>query len=73
MSDSLAEAYPKEQARVRECLEHYEDIQRQFGRRVSCHFAIAMIKSSLAAAERAAAEQDVAAMVRCLVDLRSIE
>jgi len=73
MTDTLAEALPREQARVREVFKHYQDCQREMGSRVNCHFAIAMINSSLAAAEKAAAEGDVVAMLRCYQDLKEID
>jgi hypothetical protein len=70
---TLADAYPKEQARVRRVLEHYQEAQRTMGPRVNCHFAIASIKQSLERAEKAAAEQDVVAMLECYQDLTEIK
>lgn len=71
--DNLAEALPREQARVRTVLSHYEDAQRTMGDRVNCHFAIFSIKASLAAAEKAAAAGDVVAMIQAYSDLKEIE
>jgi len=73
MSDSLAEALPHQMERVRHVLTQYEETQRECGDRVNCHFAIMMIKSSLAAAEKATAAGDVVAMLACYEDLKEIQ
>ncbi len=61
---SLAEALPREMARVRdEVIPVYQTISTGF-------IAIALMRQSLDAAAKALAEQDVAAMLGCLEDLR---
>lgn len=62
--DTLADALPKEQARVRKLMIAY----RQIG--PAGRFALAMMEASLRSADKAAAEGDVAAMISCLEDLR---
>lgn len=66
-SRTLAEELPYQQQRVRELLPLYE----QCG--PGGMFAVAMIKASLAAAERAASSGDVVAMLRACKDLQEIE
>ena len=58
---------------MREVLSHYEEVQKAMGISANCHFAITTIKSSLAAAEKAAAEHDTVAMLSCYQDLKGIE
>jgi hypothetical protein len=71
---SLGEEYPKQQARVREILSHYEETYRMpNGAGRGCIFAINSIKSTLAAADRAAITGDVAAMIRLYEEMRGIE
>jgi hypothetical protein len=65
--ETLANALPKEQERVRELIPIYESVG------VAGAFAVAMMKSSLRAAEIAAASGDVVAMVRALEDLRGYD
>ena len=62
---TLAEALPIEQARCRGILEHAREIG-------SCGALLcAMLRQSLAAADRACAEGDVVAMIQSLGDLQS--
>lgn len=63
MSESLAEALPREQQRVRDLLRLYESIP-------SGAFAAAMMKESLARAERAAAAGDLQEMLVAYQDLQ---
>lgn len=66
---SLAEAFPKEQARVRELIVMYRDpVLNGAG-----NFAAAMMEQSLAAADRAIMSGDVVAMIRCYEDLKGYE
>ena len=60
--ESLAEALPREQQRVRELLPLYDAIPE--GR-----FAAAMMRESLARAERAAVSGDIVAMIVACKDL----
>jgi hypothetical protein len=62
--ETLADALPREQERVRELIPIYESLG------VSGTFAVAMMKISLREAEKAAARGDVVAMLRALEDLR---
>ena len=66
-NESLGEALPKEQARVREVLSHYIALgpPGQFGAR--------MIEASLQAADRAVMDGDLMAMVAAYKDLQTIE
>lgn len=70
--ETLADALPRQQARVREVLALYEELQRENPRAI-CGPAIAMIKASLAEAERAAISGDVIAMLRAHEDLKEIQ
>lgn len=65
--ETLAEALPKEQARVRKVLTLYQDIGEvgQFG--------AAMIEESLKKADIAASSGDVIAMLAAHQDLKEIE
>ncbi len=62
--ESIAEALPKEQQRVRELIEIYEEIP------AGC-FAAAMMRQSLSLAEKAAASGDLVAMIAAYKDLES--
>lgn len=62
--ETLADALPKEQERVRELIPIYESVG------VAGAFAVAMMKKSLSDAEKASAAGDIAGMVRALEDLR---
>jgi hypothetical protein len=65
---------PRECARVREVLSNYEEVFRMpDGSGRGCAFAIAMIKQSLAAADRAMISGDVVEMLRCYNDLKETE
>lgn len=61
--ESLAEALPKEQQRVREMLPFYDEIPNGV-------FAATMMRMALARAERAAASGDVVAMVFSYEELK---
>lgn len=65
--ETLAEALPKEQARVREVLGHYKEIGPP-GR-----FGAMMIERSLQAADKAVMSGDPVAMMRALKDLQGIK
>ena len=65
--ETLADALPKEQERVRELIPIYESTGSAGA------FALAMIKNSLREAEIAAASGDVVAMMRAFEDLRSYD
>jgi len=64
MEDSLAEAFPKAQKRVRKLIKQYKEIGPP-GR-----FAIMMMERSLDDAEKAAASGNVIDMIRAYNDLR---
>lgn len=64
---NLAEALPKEQARVRELIEMYREIGPAGA------FARMMMEHSLRAADKAASEGDVVAMLRAYEDLKGYE
>ena len=63
MIESIAEALPKEQERVRALLSLYEKIPTGV-------FAATMMRQSLAQAERAAAAGDVVGMLAAYQDLQ---
>ena len=63
---SLADAYPKEQARLRELIAAYKEIP-------TGAFGAAMIEQTLKRADKAAAEQDTIAMIRCYDEMRGCE
>lgn len=64
--ETLAEALPREMARVREVLGHYREIGP------AGMFGAAMIEQDLRAADRAVMSGDVVAMLRSLKTLQSI-
>ncbi len=64
--ETLAEALPKEQQRVRELLPIYDAFP-------AGTVAAKMIRQSLARAEQAAASGDVAAMIAAYEDLRGYD
>ena len=66
MIESLAEALPREQARVREVIAIYEGFPA--GR-----LAASMMKLSMAKSEKAAASGDVAAMITAYEELKGYE
>jgi hypothetical protein len=65
--ESLGEALPKEQARVREVLGHYKEIGAP-GR-----FGVMMIEQSLKKADQAIMSGDVAAMITAFKELQEIK
>lgn len=65
--DSLAEALPKEQARVREVLGHYKEIGPPGA------FAVVMIEQSLRSADKAVMSGDVVAILAAYEDLKQIQ
>ncbi len=65
--ESLGEALPKEQARVREVLGHYKAIGP------AGMIGAAMIEQSLQKADEAAISGDLVAMVTAYKDLQGIE
>ena len=67
MSESLAEALPREIARVQELMPAYVEIGS------AGLFALAMMKNSIAVAHKAMMEGDVVAMIRALKDLKEYE
>lgn len=67
--ESLAEALPKEQARVRELIVMYRDPALNG----AGNLAAAMMEQSLAAADRAIMSGDVVSMIRCYEDLTGYE
>ena len=66
MSDSLGEALPKEQARVRALIVMYN--APELGG--SGRFATMMMEQSLQAADKAIMSGDVVEMIRCYEDLK---
>ena len=64
--ETLADALPAEQSRVRELLAIYESIP-------TGAFGAAMIRRALARAEQAAVSGDVVAMIQAYEDLKSYE
>ena len=64
--ETLGDALPKEQARVRTVLGHYKDIGPPGA------FGAAMIEQSLQKADRAIISGDVAAMAAAYQDLQEI-
>lgn len=62
-SESLAEALPREQQRVRELLPLYDAIPTGI-------FAATIMRQALTRAEQASASGDVVAMLRCYEELR---
>lgn len=66
MTESLGEALPKEQARVRELIRQYRDpILGGAG-----EIAARMMEASLQAADKAVMSGDVVEMIRCHKDLQ---
>lgn len=65
--ETLADALPKEMARVREVLGHYREIG------AAGMFGAAMIEQDLRAADRAVMSGDVVAMLRSLKTLQGIK
>jgi len=65
--ETLADALPKEMARVREVLGHYREIG------AAGMFGAAMIEQDLRSADRAVMSGDVVAMLRSLKTLQGIK
>jgi hypothetical protein len=63
-SESLADALPTEQGRIRELLSVYDSFPTGI-------FAASMMRASLSNAERVSAAGDVVGMIAALADLRS--
>jgi len=61
---SLADEYPKEQARVRKVLGHYKEIGP------AGVFGATMIEDLLRRADKASAEQDTVEMIRCFKEMQ---
>lgn len=61
---SLADEYPKEQARVRKVLGYYKDIGPAGA------FGATMIEDLLRRADKASAEQDTVEMIRCFKEMQ---
>ena len=64
---SLGETFPKEQARIREVLEHFKAIGPDG------MFGVAMIEAALQRADQAAMSGDLVAMLRSFQELKEIE
>jgi hypothetical protein len=64
---SLAEALPKQQARVREILGHYKEIGEPG------MFGATLIENSLRMTDKAVASGDVGAMIAAYEDLKTIK
>jgi len=71
MSESLGDAYPKEQARLRECLGRYQELRSMPGVNVS--FALAAIEDVLRRADEAAISGDLPAMIRLYQEMQGCE
>lgn len=67
MAESLAEAFPKEQARIREVLGEFKAIGSPGT------FGAAMIEATLRKADEAAASGDVVEMIRVFEEMKGIE
>jgi hypothetical protein len=67
MAESLAEALPREQARVREILGHYKEIGP------AGMFGAAFIEADLREADQAVMSGDVVRMIRAYEKLKEIE
>ncbi len=65
--ETLGDALPKEQARVREVLGHYKEIG------TAGMFGAAMIEQSLKNSDQAVMSGDLVAMLRAYEDLESIK
>lgn len=67
MGNTFPEEYAAEQARLRELIEVYREIGP------AGSFGASAITAVLNAANKAAAEHDTVAMIRCLVEMRECE
>jgi class 3 adenylate cyclase len=71
MSESLADALPREIARVQRKIARYVEYKREAGRHaIGFNVTIALMQHEVDRAIRACAEGDVAAMVSSLQELR---
>lgn len=68
MTESLAEAFPREQQRLRDLIQAYRDLPGGVGA-----FGALMIEQTLQAADRAAASGDVVAMIRSYQAMQECE
>lgn len=68
---TLADAYPREQARCRELLARYRELEGRPG--VFVGFAVAAIEDMLRRADEAAAQQDLPAMIRVYQEMKETE
>jgi len=68
MADSLGEAFPREQARVRELLHVYQRLPKNAGA-----FGAVMLEQVLQRADQAAISGDPVAMLRSLQELKGCE
>ena len=66
MNDSLGEALPKEQARVRELVQIYRDPDLNGAGEIAAR----MMEAALKAADQAVMNGDIAAMIRAYNDLK---
>lgn len=64
--DTLGEALPREMSRVRDLIPIYDSVPMG-------HIAAGLMRASIDAAQRALAEGDVVAMIRCYQDLKGYE
>lgn len=66
--ETLADAYPIEQARLREVIAEYEEA----GKLPNCYvgFALAGLRDLQRRADKAAAEHDTVAMLRCYAEMK---
>jgi hypothetical protein len=71
-TDTLGDALPREQARVRDVLQMYHEAA-MLCPQGNCNFAIAMIKNSLAEADKAVISGDLVRMIAAYNDLKEIE
>lgn len=67
MSESLGEAFPKEQARLRTLLGYYSEAGQAGA------FASAMLEDCLRRADKAAVEQDTVAMLRLYKEMQEFK
>lgn len=71
MPESLADAYPKQQARLRELIATYESLRGTPG--VNVEFALMMLRNLQRRADEAAARGDLVAMLRCYQEMEASE
>ena len=68
MADSLASAYPIEQARIRQLITDYRSLPNGAGM-----LGALMLEQTLAEADRAMAAQDVVAMIQAYAAMRECQ